>query len=88
MRYHSIDVSHSRSRAPRRKNLFPSKSAAPFLASRQRGLIVMGFGVIVNVGGQALCYRQYDTHTVSLPATQLCCYFTTNYRDIQGELEG
>ena len=88
IRYDSIDVSHSRSRAPRRKNLFPSKSAVPFLASRQRGLIVTGFGVIVNVGGQALCYRQYDTHTVSLPATQLCCYFTTNYRDIQGELEG
>ena len=44
--------------------------------------------MIVNVGGQASCYRQYDTHTVSLPATYLCCYFTSNYRDTQGELEG
>ena len=33
-------------------------------------------------------YATDSTHTVSLPATQLCCYFTTNYRDMQGKLEG
>ena len=79
---------HIRAHAPHDvKTCFRQKVQGPLL-SRQRGLIVTGFGVIVNVGGQALCYRQYDTHTVSLPATQLCCYFTTNYRDMQGKLEG
>ena len=78
---------HIRAHAPHDvKTCFRQKVQVP-LWSRQRGLIVTGFGVIVNVGGQALCYRQYDTHTVSLPATQLCCYFSTNYRDMQGKLE-
>ena len=88
MRYHSIDVSHSRSRAPRRKNLFPSKSAGPSVVT-PKGSDCHGIWSDSQCWRVSLiCYRQYGTHTVSLPATQLCCYFTTNYRDMQGKLEG
>ena len=68
-------ICHIRAPAPRVvKTCFRRKVQGPLL-SRQRGLIVTWFGVIVNVGGQALCYRQYAHCKSTRNATLLLLYY-------------